>query len=130
MVNLNSFHDILLVSIGAVFGVNARFIIYQKLKQININRYFIILAINIFSCFLLGLFISILPKIKSLTFSSQLAFFVLIGFLGSLSTFSTFVYDLFDLCLKSKFCKALKLFSFSFSLGIFALALGSYLGNK
>ena len=129
MANLDTFQHIILVSIGAVFGVNARFIIYQKLKQININRYFIILAINIFSCFLLGLFISILPKIKSLTFSSQLAFFVLIGFLGSLSTFSTFVYDLFDLCLKSKFCKALKLFSFSFSLGIFALALGSSLGN-
>ena len=130
MVNLDTFQNILLVSIGAVFGVNARFIIYQKLKEININGYFIILAINTFSCFLLGLFISILPKIKSLTFSSQVAFFILIGFLGSLSTFSTFVYDLFDLCLKSKFCKALKLFSFSFSLGIFALALGSYLGNK
>ena len=129
MANLDTFQDILLVSIGAVFGVNARFIIYQKLEEININRYFIIIAINTFSCFLLGLFISILPKIKSLTFSSQLAFFVLIGFLGSLSTFSTFVYDLFDLCLKSKFCKALKLFSFSFSLGIFALALGSSLGN-
>ena len=129
MANLDTFQYILLVSIGAVFGVNARFIIYQKLKQININIYFIILAINTFSCFLLGLFISILSKIKSLTFSSQLAFLFLIGFLGSLSTFSTFVYDLFDLCLKSKFCKALKLFSFSFSLGILALALGSSLGN-
>ena len=129
MATLDTFQHIILVSSGAVFGVNARFIIYQKLKEININGYFIILAINTFSCFLLGLFISILPKIKSLTFSSQLAFFVLIGFLGSLSTFSTFVYDLFDLCLKSKFCKALKLFSFSFSSGIFALALGSSLGN-
>ncbi|WP_413389341.1 fluoride efflux transporter FluC [Prochlorococcus marinus] len=129
MANLDTFQHILLVSIGAVFGVNFRFIIYQKLKEININRYFIILAINTFSCFLLGLFTSILPKMKSLTFSSQLAFFVLIGFLGSLSTFSTFVYDLFDLFLKSKFFKALKLFSFSFSLGIFALALGSSLGN-
>ena len=129
MANLDTFQHIILVSIGAVFGVNARFIIYQKLKQININRYFIILAINTFSCFLLGLFISILPKIKSLTFSSQVAFFILIGFLGSLSTFSTFVYDLFDLCQKSNFFKALKLFSFSFSLGIFALAVGSSLGN-
>ncbi len=129
MATLDTFQNILLVSIGAVFGVNARFIIYKKLKEININGYFIILAINTFSCFLLGLFISILPKIKSLTFSSQLALFLLIGFLGSLSTFSTFVYDLFDLCLKFKFFKALKLFSFSFSLGIFALALGSSLGN-
>ena len=129
MVSLNTFQDVLLVSIGAVFGVSARFIIYKKLKEININVYFIILAINTFSCFILGLFISILPKIKSLTFSSQLALFFLIGFLGSLSTFSTFVYDLFDLCAKFKFFKALKLFSFSFSLGIFALALGSSLGN-
>jgi len=129
LATLDTFQHILLVSIGAVFGVNARFIIYQKLKEININGYFIILAINTFSCFLLGLFISILPKIKSLTFSSQLALFFLIGFLGSLSTFSTFVYDLFDLCMKFKFLTALKIFSFSFSLGIFALALGSSLGN-
>ena len=129
MTNLETFQHILLVSIGAVFGVNARFIIYQKLKEININGYFIILAINTFSCFLLGLSISILPKIKSLTSSSQLALFFVIGFLGSLSTFSTFVYDLFDLCLKFRFFKAFKLFSFSFSLGLVALALGSSLGN-
>ena len=67
-----------------------------KLSKIALgwrNRYFIILVINTFSSFILGLFISILPKIKSLTFSSQLALFFLIGFLGSLSTFSTFVYD-------------------------------------
>ena len=129
MANLDTFQHILLVSIGAVFGVNARFIIYQKLKQININRYFIILAINTFSCFLLGLFISILPKIKSLTFSSQLALFFLIGFLGSLSTFSTFVYDLFDSFIKLKFFRALKLFALSFSLGIIAVALGALVGN-
>ena len=129
MANLDTFQNILLVSFGAVFGVNSRFIIYEKLKEININGYFIILAINTFSCFILGLFISVLPKIQSLTVSSQLALFFLIGFLGSLSTFSTFVYDLFDLCLKFKFFKALKLFSFSLSLGIFALALGSSLGN-
>ena len=129
MATLNIFQHILLVSIGAVFGVNARFIIYQKLKEININGYLIILAINTFSCFLLGLFISILPKIKSLTFSSQLALFFLIGFLGSLSTFSTFVYDLFDLFRKFKFVRAFKSFILSYSLGIIALALGSFLGN-
>ena len=129
MANLDTFQHMLLVSIGAVFGVNARFIIYQKLKEININGYFIILAINTFSCFLLGLFISILSKIKPLTFSSQLAFFVLIGFLGSLSTFSTFVYDLFDSFIKLKFFRALKLFALSFSLGIIAVALGALVGN-
>ena len=127
MASLNNFQDILLVSIGAVFGANARFIIYQKF--IKKNRYLIILAINTFSCFLLGSFVSILPKIRLFNFSSQLVLFFLIGFLGSLSTFSTFVYDLFDLFLKFKFFRALKSFALSYFLGITALGFGALLGN-
>ena len=129
MTSLNNFQDILLVSIGAVFGANSRFIIYQKLKEININENFIILLINIFSSFLLGLFISIFSKLVFFNFSSQIVLFLLIGFLGSLSTFSTFVYDLFDSFIKLKFFRALKLFALSFSLGIIAVALGALVGN-
>ena len=129
MTSLNNFQDILLVSIGAVFGANSRFIIYQKLKEININENFIILLINISSSFLLGLFISVFSKLVFFNFSSQIVLFFLIGFLGSLSTFSTFVYDLFDSFLKHKFFLALKLFALSFSLGTFALVFGSMLAN-
>ena len=118
-----------MVSIGAVFGANARFIIYQKFKEININRYLRILVINTFSSFILGLFISILPKIRFFDFSYQFVLLFSIGFAGSLSTFSTFVYDLFDLSLKFKFVRALKLFTLSYSLGIIALTLGFLLGN-
>ena len=129
MTSLNNFKDILLVSIGAVFGANSRFIIYQKLKEININENFIILLINISSSFLLGLFISVFSKLVFFNFSSQIVLFFLIGFLGSLSTFSTFVYDLFDSFIKLKFLRALKLFALSFSLGIIAVALGALVGN-
>ncbi len=129
MTSLNNFQDILLVSIGAVFGANSRFIIYQKLKEININENFIILLINISSSFLLGLFISVFSKLVFFNFSSQIVLFFLIGFLGSLSTFSTFVYDLFDSFIKLKFFRALKLFALSFSLGIIAVALGALVGN-
>ena len=129
MTSLNNFKDILLVSIGAVFGANSRFIIYQKLKEININENFIILLINISSSFLLGLFISVFSKLVFFNFSSQIVLFFLIGFLGSLSTFSTFVYDLFDSFIKLKFFRALKLFALSFSLGIIAVALGALVGN-
>ena len=124
MATLNNIQDILLVSFGAVFGANARFIIYQKLKERNINKYLIILSINTCSCFLLGFFLSILPKTEFFYFSYQLVLFFLIGFLGSLSTFSTFVYDLFHLIQKFKFIQALKLFALSLSLGIIALLLG------
>ena len=129
MATLDIFQDILLVSIGGLLGANLRFIIYQKIKEININVNLIILGINTFSSFLLGLFISILPKIRSLNFSSQLVLFFAFGFLGSLSTFSTFLYDVFDLFVKFNFFRAFKLFIFSFSLGIIAFALGSLLGN-
>ena len=129
MANLNLFQDIILISIGAVFGVNSRFLIYQKLKEININGKYSIFLINTFSSFFLGFFISISSKITSLNVSSQLVLFFVIGFLGSLSTFSTFIYDLFQLFREYKFLNALKLFIFSYSLGTSALALGFLLGN-
>ena len=129
MANLNLFRDIILISIGAVFGVNSRFLIYQKLKEKNINGKYSIFLINTFSSFFLGFFISISSKITSLNVSSQLVLFFVIGFLGSLSTFSTFIYDLFQLFREYKFLNAIKLFIFSYSLGTSALALGSLLGN-
>ena len=129
MANLNLFQDIILISIGAVFGVNSRFLIYQKLKEININGKYSIFLINTFSSFFLGFFISISSKITSLNVSSKLVLFFVIGFLGSLSTFSTFIYDLFQLFREYKFLNALKLFIFSYSLGTSALALGFLLGN-
>ena len=129
MVNLNLLKDIILIAIGAVFGVNSRFLIYHKFKEININGKCTIFVINTFSSFLLGLFISILEKTKSLNFASQLTLFLVVGFIGSLSTFSTFVYDLFELFREYNFFKSLKLFVFSISLGISALALGILFGN-
>ena len=129
MANLKLLQDIILISIGAVFGVNFRFLICHKLKEININGKVSIFLINTFSCFFLGFCISILSKIESLNVSSQLALFFVIGFIGSLSTFSTFIYDLFELFKEYKFLKALGLFIISFSLGTTALVLGSLLGN-
>ena len=118
-----------MISIGAVFGANARFIIANKLKEININRHISILTINTFSSFFLGLFISILSQVRFYNFSSQLTMLILTGFLGSLSTFSTFIYDLFDLFKRFKFLRAFKLFALSFSLGIIAIALGFLVAN-
>ena len=126
---LIKFQDILLVSIGAVLGANARFIILQKLKGENINPYLIVLAINTFSSFLLGLFISILSQVRFSNLSYQFILFFLTGFLGSLSTFSTFIYDLFDLFKKFKFLRAFKLLFLSFSFGVIAIALGSKVVN-
>ena len=122
--------EILFVSIGAILGANSRFRIHNKLAKLNLNKYSLILIINISSSFYLGLFLSLVEQFRAFTYSYQLILFFSIGFFGSLSTFSSFVYDLFDLCLQLQFFRALKLFIISVSIGIIAFAFGFFLGNQ
>jgi len=122
--------DIILVSFGAVLGANIRFIIYKELQRLNISKSFCIFMINTFSSFLLGLFLSIVPRITIYRFSHELVLFLSIGLIGSLSTFSTFVYDLFDFCLQKKLLSAVKLSFISISSGIIALAFGFLIGKQ
>ena len=122
--------EILFVSFGAILGANIRFKIHNKLEKINLSKDFPILIVNIFASFCLGLFLSLEEQLRALTYYYQLVLFFSIGFLGSLSTFSSFVYELFDLCLQLKFFRALNLFIISASIGIIAFALGIFLGNQ
>ena len=110
-------------------GANARFLIYKKLEEIKLRKDLLILVINSFASFSLGLFLSILSKISYTDFVNQLVLFFLIGFLGSLSTFSTFIYDLFDLSIKLKFFKALKLLMSSIAMGLISLLIGFLLAK-
>ena len=120
--------DIILVVSGAVFGANARFLIYKKLEQIKVNKNYIIMIINTFSSFCLGLFSSFLSHNSPVWYSYQLGLFFSIGLLGSLSTFSTFIYDLYALLIKFKFYRAFKLFIISLIAGILSFALGFLFG--
>tara|TARA_B100000700_G_scaffold82596_1_gene93062 strand:- start:393 stop:785 length:393 start_codon:yes stop_codon:yes gene_type:complete len=127
--HLDNLNDFLVISFGAVLGANIRFIIYQKLEKINLSNNHIILVINTFSSFLLGLFLSFSSKIDSFTYSYQSELFFSIGLLGSLSTFSTFIYDLYNLFIKLEFYRALRLFTISLTLGILSFAAGFLIRN-
>jgi len=122
--------DILLVSCGAIFGANIRFIIYKEFEKFNLSKYYSILIINTLASFLLGLFLSMITHISSYDLYYQLVLFFSIGLLGSLSTLSSLLYDLFDLFIQYKFFRALKLLFLSLSLGLISLAFGSFLGNQ
>ena len=125
---IDSLKDVGLLSSGAVVGANTRYLIYQKLNKLNIRKNIIILLINIFSSFSLGLFLSILSQNVSESDSYQLVLFFSIGLLGSLSTFSSFIYDLYDLFIQFKFFSAFQLFVISLTSGLLALAVGFLLG--
>ena len=123
-----NFQDILLITCGAALGASTRYTIYKKLEKNNISKQHIILLINIFSSFLLGLFLAILSENSSLDSSYELGLFFSIGLLGSLSTFSSFIFDLYDFFVKFKFYKAFKLCFISITLGIAAFTVGFILG--
>ena len=107
-----------------------RFAIYHELQKRKVSKDFILLLVNTSSCFCLGLFLSILSQISSLNFSYKLGLFFSIGFLGSLSTFSTLIYDLFELFVGLKFYKALGIFMISLNLGIIFFAIGFLFGGQ
>ena len=122
--------EILFVSFGAVLGANARYQICNKLEKSKFRKNYLILIINTFASFLMGLFVSIFDHLSLFINSYQILLFFSIGFLGSLSTFSSFVYDLLDLCLQLKFYSAIKLLIISSCLGVIAFAFGFFLGNQ
>ena len=122
--------DVFFVSLGAILGANTRFEILNILGNLNLRKDSSILLINTFASFSLGLFLSLIEDFSSIISSYQLILFFSVGFLGSFSTFSSFVYDLFELCLHLKFSMALKLFIISFCLGITAFAFGFLLSTK
>ena len=122
--------EIIFVSLGAILGANTRFQINNKLEKLNLRKDISILTINTIASFCLGLFLAIIEQFSSFIYSYQIVLFFSIGFLGSLSTFSSFVYDLFELCMQFKFFRALKLFIISSSLGIMSFSCGFLLGNQ
>tara|TARA_Y100001968_G_C19240288_1_gene659067 strand:- start:322 stop:711 length:390 start_codon:yes stop_codon:yes gene_type:complete len=128
LATIETIQSFLLVSIGAIIGSNLRYKIYKKLTRLKIKKDVIILFINILASFLLGLFYSILIK-NNFNYSYQLGLFFSIGFLGSLSTFSTFIYDLFELSYQLKMTRAVNIFCFSLLFGIISLAFGYFLGS-
>ena len=121
---------ILFVSFGAILGANSRFLISNKLEKLNFRKDFFILIINTLASFFLGLFLSLIERFSYFSYSYQLVLFIAIGFLGSFSTFSSFIYEMFDFCLQLKFSIALNLFIIFWSLGVIAFAFGFFLGNQ
>ena len=85
------------ILVGSTFGLILRLFIKNNFK---INTFFYFnkyLIVNVLSSLFLGIFVALSPVNKNL-----LAFFF-VGFLGCFSTFSSFIYQLFDLIQKRKF---------------------------
>ena len=86
---------------GSTFGLILRMFINYISGGQKAFSYNNILKVNVLASLFLGIFVGLNITNKNLTL------FVFVGFLGCLSTFSSFIYQLFNLIQKRKYLKLL-----------------------
>ena len=83
---------ILMILAGGGLGALTRYTLGSQIdKSLNLSFPIGIFCVNLIGCFLIGLLVSLFEN--KFIFSENLKFFLIIGFLGSLTTFSTFAFD-------------------------------------
>ncbi len=82
----------LMILAGGGLGALTRYTLGSQIdKSLNLSFPVGIFCVNLIGCFLIGLLVSLFEN--KFIFSENLKFFLIIGFLGSLTTFSTFALD-------------------------------------
>ena len=113
--------EILIVGAGSCLGGMLRYIVSLALK--NISTFPLgTFTVNIIGCFLIGLLWSLSSKHTNL--SNEISLFLMVGFCGGFTTFSTFSKESLSL-LSSEYYLPFLLYSIgSIVLGILAVAIG------
>ena len=105
-----------LIALGAIIGANLRYLFLRRLEILKYDEYRL-LTINLFSSFILGLLFPFFIK-TNLKIEEELIFLFLFSFIGSLSSFSTFISDFYMLILNNNLKRSTLLIIFSIVLGI------------
>ena len=114
--------SIILVFFGGGIGSLFRFIV-TKYSNKNLISFPIGTSIsNLVGCFIIGLLIAYydrndIPK-------KDVFLFISVGFCGGLTTFSTFMLDIFEMLKNENYQNIIPYFSVNFFLGLISIALG------
>lgn len=80
--------DLLLVGVGGFVGAISRFAISKLIKYLNFHPLVSTLTVNVVGCFLITFLFGLI--FTKADFNTRLSLFVMVGFLGSFTTFATF----------------------------------------
>ena len=127
---LDGYRSFLFVAMGAAPGAVLRIYISKKFYFYTNSQFSGILVVNLIATFLLGLCLGLQNQFNHLTDNQPLFLILCVGFLGSLSTFSSLILELFSYSLKRKWVDLLNSLLLSLILGIIVAALGYHLVNE
>lgn len=113
------------IAAGGASGAVFRYLVFVVFQHIGWNTVMATMSVNIVGSFLLGLSFGLIPETNS-----KMQAFLMIGFLGAFTTFSTFSGDFVKLMESRSFLLASTYAMSSVVLGILAFLVGIYLATK
>lgn len=125
--NFYMFYKIISVFIGGGIGATLRFVLSIFSKKYFLTPVFATFFVNIIGCFLLGFVFGLTSN--RIHISESLKLFITVGFLGGLTTFSTFNLEIFEFFKTEKIIEAFLYMFLSCAFGLLFTFLG-YLVSK
>ena len=111
------------ISTGSFLGANLRYILITRFCSIKLSKSRRLLLVNLIASVILGASLS-LNNDSDLKIYREFVILFLYGFSGSLSTFSSFINDLFKLSIKRKYKDISIIIFSSVFFGLLAISLG------
>ena len=118
------FNAIILISLGSICGSYLRFKTVNYINLITKTKYLSIFTVNTFATFLLAISSTLIFENNLIVSKESTNLFLFAGFLGSFSTFSSFIVDLHSLINDKKWFHSLSFITLSIIGSIFAAFLG------
>ena len=119
--------NLLLVASGGALGAILRYLLTNISKSLFASSIYGTITVNIVGCFLIGFFMT--SNVINNLSDNFIKYFIIIGLLGSFTTFSAFSYEVVDLINSKKYFTSFTYIFISFFICIISAYLGTLI-NK